>query len=135
MPADPHEPAFVWDDSQDDSLVSGDADQESEASPGRDQKEPRKNPLTLAVFGGLYAVWSLAWVLGVVAAPSQPASSLLDAIMYQFGEFLAIVATPVTFGVLWWLTRSSRAAVRVGLLSAGLIVLVPLPLILPVVLR
>jgi hypothetical protein len=135
MAADPHEPAFAWDDSQDDSLVSGNLDQGSEAHPGNDPKEPRKNPLTLAVFGGLYAVWSLAWVLGVVAAPTQPASSLLDAIMYQFGEFLAIIATPLTFGVLWWLTRSSSPTVRAVALGAGLLVLVPLPLILPVVLR
>jgi len=133
MPADPHEPAFVWDDSQDDTLVSGDSETDSKKQPAP-RKEARKNPVALAVFGGLYAVWSVAWVLGVVATPAQMASSVLDAVMYQFGEFLAIIATPLTFGVLWWLTRSSGAGVRVALLSAGLVLLVPLPLILPVVL-
>jgi|GEM_PF-855718 len=131
MPADPTEPAFVWDESQDDSLVLGEPDTK-EVTP-RPKKDRRRNPVALSVFGGLYAVWALAWVLGVVAAPSQRASSLLDAVMYQFGEFLAIIATPLVFGVVWWLTRQSPRATRVSLLVTGLVVLLPLPLILPVV--
>jgi hypothetical protein len=69
-------------------------------------------------------------VLAIVAAPTQQASSLLDAIMYQFGEFLAIVASPLWFGVVWWLTAGVRT--RVVLLVVGLVALVPLPLVLPV---
>jgi hypothetical protein len=88
-----------------------------------------ENPVLLAVFGGLYAVWTIAWVLAIVAAPTQQASSLLDAIMYQFGEFLGIVAAPLWFGVVWWLTTAVRT--RVILLAAGLVALVPLPLVLP----
>jgi hypothetical protein len=88
----------------------------------------------LAVFGGLYAVWTIAWVLAIVAAPTQQASSLLDAIMYQFGEFLAIVAAPLWFGVVWWLTAGAGTRPRLAWLVAGLVVLFPLPLVLPVVL-
>ncbi len=133
MPADPKEPAFVWDESQDESLVLG-VPEAVTVSP-KPKKDRRRNPVALSVFGGLYAVWALAWVLGVVAAPPQPASSLLDAVMYQFGEFLAIIATPLVFGVVWWLTRDSRGVTRVSVLVTGLIVLLPLPLILPVVAR
>lgn len=133
MASDPTEPAFVWDDSQDDSLLAGEAEESETASPSA-EKPQRKNPLALAVFGGLYAAWSLAWVLGVVAAPNQLASSLLDAVMYQFGEFLAMVVAPVTFGVLWWLTSDAPTVRRGVVLTLGLVVLVPLPLILPVVL-
>jgi hypothetical protein len=92
------------------------------------------NPGLLATFGGLYAVWSLAWVLGIAQTPTQPASSLLDAIMFEFGEFLAMVASPIWFGVVWWLTTESRMVVRVAWLVVGLVLLVPLSLILPVVL-
>jgi hypothetical protein len=67
--------------------------------------------------------------LAIVAAPTQQASSLLDAIMYQFGEFLGIVAAPLWFGVVWWLTTAVRT--RVIFLVAGLAALVPLPLFLP----
>jgi hypothetical protein len=132
MATDPTEKAFVWDDSDDDSLVI--ASPEETRDEDAKQRKPRQNPGLLAVFGGLYAIWSVAWVLGVVAAPTQPASSLLDAVMYQFGEFLAIIATPVWFGAIWWLTDSTRRVFRVLWLVLGLVVLVPLPLILPVLL-
>jgi len=132
MPTDSTEQAFVWDESEDDSLVV--AEPEETKPRQKKQRKPRQNPVLLAVFGGLYAVWSLAWVLGVAAAPTQPASSLLDAVMYQFGEFLAVIATPLWFGAVWWLSDGSSRRARVAWLCAGLVLLVPLPLILPVVL-
>lgn len=120
-----HDPAFDWGDSVEppDSL---------EPSSGFSARKVA-NPGLLAVFGGLYVVWSVAWVLGIAAAPTQPASSLLDAIMFQFGAFLAMVASPIWLGVVWWLTNESRCVVRVAWLVGGLVLLVPLPLILPVV--
>lgn len=129
MTTDPRESAFDWGES-DDALVLGDekADQPPKSTRARSQ-----NPAILAVFGGLYAVWSVAWVLGVVAAPTQQASSVLDAVMFQFGEFLGMVAAPLWFSVVWWLTSGSSRVVRVVLLLIGLVVLLPLSLILPVV--
>ena len=121
-----HDPAFDWGDSTE---PSGSVESSSEVS---DKKVA--NPGLLAIFGGLYAVWSLAWVLGIAQTPTQPASSLLDAIMFEFGEFLAMVASPIWFGVVWWLTTESRVVVRVAWLVLGLVLLVPLSLILPVVL-
>lgn len=128
MTTDSTEAAFDWGES-DDALVLGD---EQEARSG-ERRAKTQNPVMLAVFGGLYAVWSVAWVLGVVAAPTQQASSVLDAVMFQFGEFLGMVAAPLWFGVVWWLTSASSAATRLLLLVTGLIVLLPLSLILPVV--
>jgi hypothetical protein len=93
-----------------------------------------ENPVLLAVFGGLYAVWTVAWVLAIVAAPTQQASSLLDAIMYQFGEFLAIVAAPLWFGIVWWLSAGAGTKARLTWLVAGLVLVFPLPFVLPVVL-
>ena len=121
-----HDPAFDWGDSTE---PSGSVESSSEVS-----AKKVANPGLLAIFGGLYAVWSLAWVLGIAQTPTQPASSLLDAIMFQFGEFLAMVASPMWFGVVWWLTTESRIVVRVVWLVVGLVLLVPLSLILPVVL-
>jgi hypothetical protein len=121
-----HDPAFDWGDSTE---PSGSVESSSEVS-----AKKVANPGLLAIFGGLYAVWSLAWVLGIAQTPTQPASSLLDAIMFEFGEFLAMVASPIWFGVVWWLTTESRVVVRVVWLVLGLVLLVPLSLILPVVL-
>ena len=123
MTSDSREPAFDWGESDEGLVVEG---RDVALAAPRPKTE---NPVLLAVFGGLYAVWTIAWVLAIVAAPTQQASSLLDAIMYQFGEFLAIVAAPLWFGVVWWLTTAVRT--RVILLAAGLVALVPLPLVLP----
>jgi hypothetical protein len=53
--------------------------------------------------------------------------------MYQFGGFLAIVAAPLWFGVVWWLSAGTGGQARLVWLAAGLVVLFPLPLVLPVV--
>ena len=127
MVSDSREPAFDWGESDEGLVVEG---------PGAAQATPRpktENPVLLSVFGGLYAVWTVAWVLAIVAAPTQQASSLLDAIMYQFGEFLAIVASPLWFGVVWWLSGSAGFRPRLAWLVAGLVVVFPLPMVLPVV--
>lgn len=123
MVSDSREPAFDWGESDEGLVVEG-----RDVAPAAPRPKT-ENPMLLAVFGGLYAVWTIAWVLAIVAAPTQQASSLLDAIMYQFGEFLAIVASPLWFGVVWWLTAGVRT--RVVLLIVGLVALVPLPLVLP----
>lgn len=126
MSPDPSEPAFDWGES-DDALVLGDETKPKTAS----SRVRSNNPVMLAVFGGLYAVWSVAWVLGVVASPTQQASSVLDAVMFQFGEFLGMVATPLWCGVVWWLTSGSSLLTRGALLVAGLVLLFPFPLVLP----
>ena len=123
MTSDSREPAFDWGESDEGLVLEG-----RDVTPATPRPKT-ENPVLLAVFGGLYAVWTIAWVLAIVAAPTQQASSLLDAIMYQFGEFLGIVAAPLWFGVVWWLTTAVRP--RVIFLVAGLVALVPLPLFLP----
>jgi hypothetical protein len=123
MSSDSREPAFDWGESDEGLVLEG-----RDVTPATPRPKT-ENPVLLAVFGGLYAVWTVAWVLAIVAAPTQQASSLLDAIMYQFGEFLGIVAAPLWFGVVWWLTTAVRT--RAIFLVAGLVALVPLPLFLP----
>jgi hypothetical protein len=127
MVSDSREPAFDWGESDEGLVVEG-----RDVAPVAPRPKT-ENPVLLAVFGGLYAVWTVAWVLAVVAAPTQQASSLLDAIMYQFGEFLAIVAAPLWFGVVWWLSAGAGTRPRLAWLVAGLVVVFPLPLVLPVV--
>jgi hypothetical protein len=127
MTSDSREPAFDWGESDEGLAVEG-----RDVTPVNPRPKT-ENPVLLAVFGGLYAVWTIAWVLAIVAAPTQQASSLLDAIMYQFGEFLAIVAAPLWFGIVWWLSAGAGAKPRLAWLVAGLVVVFPLPLVLPVV--
>ena len=127
MTSDSREPAFDWGESDEGLVVEGRDDTPVTPRP------KTEHPLLLAIFGGLYAVWTIAWVLAIVAAPTQQASSLLDAIMYQFGEFLAIVAAPLWFGIVWWLSTGAGTRARLTSLVAGLVVVFPLPLVLPAV--
>jgi hypothetical protein len=127
MTSDSREPAFDWGESDEGLVVDG-----RDVAPVAPRPKT-ENPVLLAVFGGLYAVWTISWVLAIVAAPTQQASSLLDAIMYQFGEFLAIVAAPLWFGIVWWLSAGAGTKPRLAWLVAGLVVLFPLPLVLPLV--
>jgi hypothetical protein len=127
MTSDSREPAFDWGESDEGVVVEG-----RDVAPAA-ARPKTENPVLSAVFGGLYVVWTVAWVLAIVGAPTQQASSLLDAIMYQFGEFLGIVAAPLWFGLVWWLSSGTGGTARLAWLSAGLVVLFPLPLVLPVV--
>jgi hypothetical protein len=126
MVSDSREPAFDWGESDEGLVVEG-----RDVAPGTPRPKT-ENPVLLSVFGGLYAVWTVAWVLAIVAAPTQQASSLLDAIMYKFGEFLAIVASPLWFGLVWWLSGGEGVRPRFAWLAVGLVLVFPLPLVLPV---
>lgn len=50
--------------------------------------------------------------------------------LWQFGEFLTILAAPLWFAAVLTLTRDHRPLVRVGWLALGLGVLIPWPFVL-----
>ena len=50
--------------------------------------------------------------------------------MYQLGHVLAIASPVVFYGTVLWLTRHSRAIVRLGWLILGMLLLAPWPFIL-----
>ncbi len=140
MARDPDEDALSW---------AGDADrpggtaespaprQEPERAPDSvavaraGQVEGRRLALTatLGVIAGIYLVFTVFWIIGVQLTGGSP-RFLLGAIMFQFGEFLAIVCCALWFGVTIVLTRGSSFAVRILWLLAGLVVLIPWPFFL-----
>ena len=125
MAHDSTEAAFDW----------GDQDDEQNQAPERPTHTDTGGTGgrgALAIFGGLYAVWSIAWVIGIASAPAQTASSLLDAVMYQFGEFLGLIATPLWLGSVWFLTSESARRARTSWLILGLLLLFPVPFVLPI---
>jgi hypothetical protein len=83
--------------------------------------------LALALFALLYLALTVGWIIaiGYTGAGAVP---LLSEILWQFGEFTALIAAPLWFGGTVLLTRGSRLLVRAGWLLLGLGVLLPWPL-------
>jgi hypothetical protein len=76
-----------------------------------------------------YLLVTIGWILSVQQL-SSGATSLFAEILWQFGEFLAILSAPFWFATTLSLSRDSRPLVRVGWLALGLGVLVPWPFVL-----
>lgn len=76
-----------------------------------------------------YLVLTVGWILSVQQL-SSGATSLFAEVLWQFGEFLAILAAPFWFATTLSLSRDSRPLVRVGWLALGFGVLVPWPFVL-----
>lgn len=105
------------------------AERAAERAPG----DRRRAAVTAAtgVLGGVYLMYSVGWILGIQLL-SIPGPTLLIEIMYQFGEFLAIIASALWFATTLALTRGGRPAGRLGWLALGALVLVPWPFLLGV---
>jgi len=90
------------------------------------------NPVLLFAYGilaGVYLLFSIGWVLSV-QRNAFSSSNLFPEIMYQLGEFLAIISPPLFFGLVFLLARGRRAVTRLLLLAAGIALLAPWPFIL-----
>ena len=103
------------------------------AQPATDPQARRRSAVTAAtgLLAGVYLVYSVGWILSIGTLQLSGATLLIE-VLYQFGEFLAIIACALWFGAVMALTRGGRAAVRLGWLALGALVLVPWPLIIGV---
>lgn len=88
--------------------------------------------LATVVFGVIYLAFTIGWILSVQRTDAGT-TDLLPQILWQFGEFTAIVAAPLWFGATVTLTREKRTLLRVGWLALGAGLLIPWPLILFVI--
>jgi hypothetical protein len=76
-----------------------------------------------------YLVIAIGWIFAVQQLTSGSAS-LFGEILWQFGEFSAMLAAPLWFAATLTLTKTHRPRVRVGWLAIGFVVLLPWPLVL-----
>lgn len=79
----------------------------------------------------VFAAYSFAWVIGVGSLPLSGPTLLIE-VLYQFAEFLAIIASALWFGATVALTRG-RLGVRTGWLALGTLVLLPWPFVFGVI--
>lgn len=84
--------------------------------------------LFLGIVGGVYLLYTVGWIVaGLRLRPL--ASFLVDDVMFLPWFFLAIAAPALWFLAAWVLTRGRAAWVRVAVLIAGVVLLVPWPFV------
>ncbi|HWH26653.1 MAG TPA: hypothetical protein VNT53_08430 [Pseudolysinimonas sp.] len=86
---------------------------------------PVRSVLT-AIFALVYLALTVGWIIGVQNT-SSGTTDLATEVLWQFGEFTAIIAAPLWFGAATSLTRDSATAARIGWLALGAGVLIPWP--------
>lgn len=107
-----------------------------DGGPGRAREtpEPTSPPpgvarfVTTGLFGALYLALTVGWILGVQFTGSG-SRELLTEILWQFGEFTAIVSAPLWFGATLTMTRWRSLGERFGWLALGSALLFPWPLL------
>ena len=105
------------------------ADRVDSATGDRAAAGPR---LFTALFAVVYLALTVGWIIGIGLVPLSGPTVAIE-IMYQFSEFLAIIAAPLWFAAVVSLTREGqRAAHRFGWFALGTLVLLPWPIVLGV---
>ena len=85
--------------------------------------------LSVGVFGGIYLLYAVGWVIGGLNL--KPLANLIVAdAMYLPWFFLAVAAPALWMLTVWLLTRGAQAWVRILLLLAGAVLLVPWPFVM-----
>ena len=83
----------------------------------------------IGILAGVYLLLSIGWLLG--AARFQLVAALfLEPVAFQITLWLAVLALPLWFVTVFWLTRGGRAWLRFVLLVAGAVLLIPWPFVL-----
>jgi hypothetical protein len=133
---DPDDEAFHWagDEArgQHGPALAGPVDEPIVATEGApDAVAAPRSPARLVgtgVFAGVFLAYTVGWILSVQTL-SSGTTDLLAEIMWQFGEFLAIIAAALWFASTTSLTRAVRTAVRFGWLALGVLLLFPWPIV------
>lgn len=128
--ADPVAPTAAPESGSDTGAASSDT-----ADTAADARAARRRSVATAITGvyaGIYLMYTVGWVIGVAQLPlSGP--TLLTEILYQFAEFLAIIAPAAWLTAVLVLSRLRSAVHRIGWLALGTLVLVPWPFLLGVI--
>ncbi|MBA8817400.1 hypothetical protein FHX48_002499 [Microbacterium halimionae] len=85
--------------------------------------------VTLGVIGGVYLLWTIAWLLGGLRLADY-AQFLVSPVGFQVSLWLAVAASPIWFVTVILLTRRSKLWLRIVLLIVGILLLLPWPFIM-----
>ncbi|QAY73703.1 DNA polymerase III subunit gamma/tau [Agromyces protaetiae] len=84
--------------------------------------------VVLGVLGGAYLLYTVGWLIAALGAAPVFADPVAT-FMYGLGRWFTVLAAPLWFGVVLWLTRE-RPRLRLIWLVAGAVLLVPVPFLL-----
>lgn len=141
----PGEDALSW-AGDDDRLTTGsplnkqrDTGGSSSAKQPRNKtsKEAGKNPdppsglssaalIGFGIFGGIYLLFSVAWLITALRNPTQIADVLGNA-MFHLGLWLAVASPAIWFSAVLYLGKDKKVATRLLFLLLGVAVLIPWP--------
>lgn len=119
------------------SAVDSDRDEGThdrrDAAEGGTDAEPRglgnAALVGIGIFAGVYLLLALGWLLGT-ARLQLVAQLFLEPIAFQITLWLAVLALPLWFVTVFWLTQGKPAWLRFTLLAAGAVLLIPWPFVL-----
>ncbi|MFA9276842.1 MAG: hypothetical protein ACEQR4_03230 [Rhodoluna sp.] len=78
------------------------------------------------IFGGIYLLFSVAWLITALRNPTQIADVLGNA-MFQFGLWFAVASPAIWFGAVLYLGKDKKVATRLLFLLLGVVILIPWP--------
>lgn len=78
------------------------------------------------IFGGVYLLFSVAWLITALRNPTEILDPLGNA-MFQLGLWLAVASPAIWFGAVLYLGRNSKVATKLLFLLVGVAVLIPWP--------
>lgn len=84
----------------------------------------------LGVFGGVYLLYTVGWILTVIGV-ANPGADPVAAFMFTVGLWLAVLAPAIWFLIAFVSTRG-RARARLVWLLVGALLLVPIPFVIGV---
>lgn len=99
------------------------------ARPG--EREPLGNAMLIAlgVFGGVYLLYAIGWIIGGLRLQGGAAYLVTD-VMFQGSLWLAVLAPALWFVTVLLVTRAAKAWVRIAWLVGGVVLLIPWPFIM-----
>jgi hypothetical protein len=124
-------PRLAADPDEESSLETAGDDEDALEDDGlAAENAPRDIPgAALAIlFGVVYLALAVGWIYSVQLTQA-PSADLFPEVVWQFGEFTAMVAAPIWFGATVVLTRG-RPGLRAGWLVLGVGLLLPWPVLL-----
>ncbi|MBX3116659.1 MAG: hypothetical protein KF808_04855 [Cryobacterium sp.] len=131
MAKDADEEALTWAGDSDPTHVSGKPAVAGAASVKVSGGGSSLSPVLLILFGiiaGVYLLYAIGWGINAFTH-SLPVAGVLPQIMYQLGEFLAIVS-PALWALAGWVLLK-KTPFRLLWLFVGVILLAPWPFIIP----